>query len=81
MKEIYEAQAGEMRKNISIAAVEIERLRANRKLTSKGKKNRAKLLKDCKSLLVADLVVYMEKEKSKLRKLKRNFWRVEARRS
>ena len=76
MKEIYKAQAGEIRKNISIAAAEIERLRANRKLTSKGKKNRAKLLKDCKSLLVADLVVYMEKEKSKLRQLKRNFWRV-----
>ena len=60
--------------NISIAAA--ERLRANRKLTSKGKKNRAKLLKNCKSLSVADLVVYMEKEKSKLRKLKRNFRRV-----
>ena len=72
----YEAQAGEIRKNISIAAAEIETLRANRKLTSKGKKNRAKLLKNCKSLSVADLVVYMEKEKSKLLKLKRNFWRV-----
>ena len=72
MREIYEAQAGEIRKNISIAAAEIERLRANRKLTSKGKKNRAKLLKNCKSLSVADLVVYMKKEKSKLRKLKRN---------
>ena len=47
MKEIYEAQAGEIRKNISIAAAEIERLRANQKLTSKGKKNRAKLLKNC----------------------------------
>ena len=33
MKEIYEAQAGEIRKNISIAAAEIERLRANRKRT------------------------------------------------
>ena len=72
----YEAQAGEIRKNISIAAAEIETLRANRKLTSKGKKNRAKLLKNCKSLSVADLVVYVEKEKSKLRKLKRNFWRA-----
>ena len=70
LKEIYEAQAGEIRKNISVAAAEIERLRANRKLTSKGKKNRAKLLKNCKSLSVADLVVYMEKEKSKLRKTK-----------
>ena len=42
MKEIYEAQAGEIRKNISIAEAGIERLRANRKLTSKSKKNRAK---------------------------------------
>ena len=77
MKEIYEAQAGEIRKNISIAAAEIERLRANRKLTSKGKNNRAKLLKNCESLSVGDLIVYMEKEKSKLRKLKKKFWRVE----
>ena len=76
VKEIYEAQAGEVRKNISIPAAEIERLRANRKLTSKDKKNRAKLLKNCKSLSVADLVLYIEKEKSKLHKLKRNFWRV-----
>ena len=60
----------------TIAAAEIERLRANRKLISKGKKNRAKPLKNCKSPSVADLVVYMEKEKSKLRKLKINFWRV-----
>ena len=72
MKEIYEAQAGEIRKNVSIAGAEIERLRANRKLTSKGKNNRAKLLKNCKSLSVADLIVYMEKEKSKLRKPKKN---------
>ena len=48
MKEIYEARAGEIRKHISISAAEIERLRANRKLTSKGKKNTAKLLKNCK---------------------------------
>ena len=46
MKEIYKVQAGEIRKNISIVAPEIERLRANRKLFSKGKKNRAKLLKN-----------------------------------
>ena len=76
MKEIYEAQAGEIRKNISIATAEIERLKANRKLTSKGKNNRAKLLKNWKSLSVADLVVYIEEEKSKLHKRKRNVWRV-----
>ena len=51
MKEIYESQAGEIRKNILIVAVEIERLRANRKLTSKGKKNRASLQKTCKLLI------------------------------
>ena len=73
MKEIYESQAGEIRKNISIAAAEIERLRANRKLTSKGKKNRAKHQKNYKSLSIADLVVYMERKKSKLPKLKRHF--------
>ena len=32
MKEIYEAQAGEIRKNISIDVAKIGRLRANRKL-------------------------------------------------
>ena len=34
MKEIYEAQAGEIRKNISVAAAEIERLRANRRVVT-----------------------------------------------
>ena len=66
MKEIYEVQAGELRTNISIVVAEIERLRANRKLSSKRKKNRAKLRKNCKSPLVADLVDHMEQEKSKV---------------
>ena len=65
----------EERKKISIAAAEMERLRANWKLTSKSKNNRAKH-QNCKSLSVADLVVYMERKKSKLRKLERNFCRV-----
>ena len=72
LKEKYEAQAEEH----SIAVAEIERLRANRKLISKGKKNRAKLLNNCKLLSVADLVVFVEKEKSKFLKLKRNVWRL-----
>ena len=77
MKEIYEAQAGEIRKNILIAATEIERLRTNRKFTSKGKKNRAKLQENCKQLSAANLLVYMERKKSnQVRKLKRNVWRV-----
>ena len=48
----------------------------NRDNNNNNKEDRAKLPKNCKSLSVADLVVYMEKEKSKLHKLKRNFWRV-----
>ena len=38
MKEIYETQAGEIRKNISIAAAEIERLRANRNSLVKARR-------------------------------------------
>ena len=62
MNKRYEAQAGEIRKNISIAKAEKEKVRANRKLTRKAKENRVKLLKSCKSLSVAHLVDYMEKE-------------------
>ena len=62
----------EGRKKISIAAAEMERLRANWKLTSKSKNNRAKH-QNCKSLSVADLVVYMERKRSKFGKLERNF--------
>ena len=42
-------------------------------MTTKGKKNRAQLLTECKTVSVANLVAYMEKEKSKLRKLNRNY--------
>ena len=72
-KEMYERQAGEIQKNISIAKAEIERIKSNRKITRKGRRNQVKLLKSCKVVSVAALV---EKEKSKLRKLKRSFvWR------
>ena len=62
MKEKYLAQAGEIRRNISIAKAEMERAKANRKLTNKGKKNRVKLLRNCKSLSVADLIDYIERK-------------------
>ena len=71
MKENYEVQAGEIKKNTLIAKAEMERLKSNKKLTKEGKKNRAKLLAVCKRLSVAELVNYMEREKSKLRKLKK----------
>ena len=67
MKEKYEAQAGEIRKNISIAKAEMKKTKANQKLTNKGKKNRVKLMRNCKSLSIADLVDSIEREKSKLR--------------
>ena len=64
MEEKYEAQAGEIRKNISIAKAEMERLKTNKKFTKKEKKTQAKLLAVCKRLSVAEHVNYMEREKS-----------------
>ena len=75
LRETFEQQAGEIRKNISIAKAEIERLKTNRKISRQGKKNREKLVKACKVLSVAELFSYMEKEKSMLRKLKKGFQR------
>ena len=58
-----------IRKNISVAKAEMERLKTNNKLTKKGKKNRAKLLAVCKRLSAAEPV--NESQKSKLRKPKK----------
>ena len=62
-------------KNIFIAKAEIERLRANRKMSKKGKKNGEKLLQELKNLSIAELIRYKDREKSRLRKLKKGFWR------
>ena len=51
------------------------RLKENRKITKKGKRNRAILEQECKGLSTVKLVSYMEKQKSILRKLKRGFLR------
>lgn len=51
------------------------RLKENRKITKKGKRNRAILEQECKGLSAVNLVSYMEKQKSILRKLKRGFSR------
>ena len=58
---------------VSIAKVEIERLKENRKITKKGSKDRSQLQKECKTVSVAGLVRYMEKKKSDLPKLRRWF--------
>ena len=73
-KEKYEGQASEIRAKLSKAKAEIERIKTNGKITKKGKRNRAELKKECKTLTVANLVAYMEKEKSNLRRLKRGYW-------
>ena len=53
----------------------MERIKENRKITKKGKRNRAVLEKECKGLSAAKLVSFMEKQKATLRKLKRGFSR------
>jgi len=72
---IHEEKAGSIRKKISIAKAEIDRLKENRKVTKRGKKNREILQKECKLLSIASLVNYMERQKCalQLRKLKRAF--------
>ena len=62
----------------------MEKIKENRKLTKRGRKNRAFLEKECRKILVTELVNYMEKNKKLLRKMKRGFckkktmeeWRV-----
>ena len=74
-KREYEKRVLEVRKKISIAEAELMRLKENRKITKKGKRNRAFLEQECKGLSAVKLVSYMEKQKSILRKLKRGFSR------
>ena len=68
-KAVFEAQSREIRATLSKAKAEMERIKANRKLTKKGKKKRAQLMGEYKSISVANLVSYMEKQKSVFRKL------------
>ena len=58
---------------MSIAKAEIERLKENRKITKKGRKNWSQLQKEYKTVSVAGLVRYIEKKKVGLRKLKLGF--------
>ena len=50
----------ELRSKISMAKAELERLRENRKLTKKGKRNRTLLLQECKVISAAELVSLFE---------------------
>ena len=68
-------KARSIRKKISIAKAEIDRLKENRKVMKRGKRNREILQKECKVLSIASLVHYMERQKCALRKLNRAFCR------
>ena len=72
---VYEEKAGSIRKKISIAKAETDRLKENRKVTKRGTRNREILQRECKVLSIASLVNYMERQKCALRKLKRAFGR------
>ena len=74
-KEKYQKEAGAIRREISIAKAELERLQENRKISKKGKKNRESLRKNCKTISATSLISYIEKKKSELRKLKKVFYR------
>lgn len=52
-----------------------ERIRENRKITKKGRKNRTILMEECKKISSSELINYMEKKKSQLRKLKAGYTR------
>ena len=62
-KRVYEKRVVEVRKKISIAQAELERIKENRKITKKGKRNRADLERECKGLSATKLVSFMEKQK------------------
>ena len=63
----------EIRKMISFAKAELERLRENRKITKKVRKNRNILKEECKTISAFELVNFMQRKKSALRKLKKGY--------
>ena len=56
-----------------MAKAELERLRSNRKLTKKGKRKRTLLMKQRTAISSAELINYMEKKMTQLRKVKAQY--------
>ena len=56
-----------------MAKAELERLSSSRKLIKKGKRNRALLLKQGTAIFSAELINYLEKKKTQLRKVKAQY--------
>ena len=53
----------------------MDRIKKNDRITRKGRRNRKELLKECKVISVGELVNFLEKGKTRLRKLKRAYAR------
>ncbi|XP_068671379.1 uncharacterized protein [Montipora foliosa] len=75
-KRVYEEKVKSLRRSISIAKAELERIKENRKITRKGRKNRKELAEECKTISSSTLVNFMKKQKTRLRKLKKSFLRL-----
>ena len=71
----YGEKVHEIRKMISMAKAELERIRENRKITKKGIKNGNILKEEYKTISAFELVNFTERKKSALRKLKKGFSR------
>jgi len=66
---VYKEKVKGIRQSISIAKAELERIKENRKITRKGRKNRKERAEECKTISSSTLVNFMEKQKRRLRKL------------
>ena len=75
-KRVYEEKGKSVRRSISIAKAELERIKENRKTIGKARKNRKELGEECKTISSSTLVNFMEKQKTMLRKLKKSFLRL-----
>ena len=73
IKNKYLREANQMRKELSITKPEFERIKENKKITKRGRKNRKPLEKECKTISAETLIEYMERKKSCFRKLKQKF--------
>ena len=72
---LYEEKVKSIRRSISIAKADFQRIKENRKITRKGRKNRKELAEECKTISSSTLVNFVEKQKTWLRKLKKSFLR------
>ena len=68
-KDVLGKQVKEIRRKLSIAKAELDRIKKNDRITRKGRRNRKELLKECKVISVGELVNFMEKRKDKVKKV------------